>query len=93
MSLAVDLIELLGSLSIIAWISAKIQEFFSHQNNQNEASELMYLRNDYSTHPTLFESSTLIYTQTLKKSFYLEYRHICLAIYNAVSIFLEEEIA
>ena len=37
----------------------QIQEFFSYQNDQSEASKLPYLFNHHWTHPTLFKPSVL----------------------------------
>ena len=77
--LAIDLIDLLGSLSIIAWISPKIRQFYSYQNDQSEVSELLYLRNHYWTHSTPFEYFVLSsdwHPNTLK-SLYSNFRHGC----------------
>ena len=65
MSLAMDLIDLQGSMLIMASISpTNSGVLFSYQNNQSVASQLLYLQNHKWNHPTLFESSSLIDFQT-----------------------------
>ena len=52
-------------------------QFFFYQNDQNEASELLYLCNHQWTHPTAFESSALFsdwHPNTVKSS-YWNFRH------------------
>ena len=57
MSLVIDLIGLLGSLSVIAWISPTNQRVLIRMIS--DASKLPYLCNHHWTHPILFESSAV----------------------------------
>ena len=57
--MATDLIDLLGSLFMITWISLTNLDYFSYQNNKTEAYDLPYLRNHHWTNLTLLEFSTL----------------------------------
>ena len=45
MYLAIDRIDLLVSLLIMAWLSQKFREFFFNRNVFSEASKLIYFRN------------------------------------------------
>ena len=56
-SLAMVLINLLGSLPTIAWISQKNSGVIFFQNNQREISKLLYFYYQHWTHQTVFESS------------------------------------
>ena len=80
MSLFMDLIDSLGSISIIAWISPKNSGFFSHQNDQSEFFELPYLGNHYWIHPNHLESSFFYsdWHPSTTKSSYRTFRHKCL---------------
>ena len=59
-----------------------IQEFLSYQNDQNKFSGVLYLRNHYWTHPTLFKHSALSSDEHLNtlRSSYWSFQYECQAV-------------
>ena len=73
----------------------QIRQFFSYQNDQSEASDMSYLRNQHWTHPTLFKFSVLPsdWHLNIVKSLHWSFQSECQAVRHSVSKFLEEWIA
>ena len=82
MTLTIDMIDSLELLSVMACILPTNSAVLYYENNQNDASELLYLHNHHWTSPTLFEISALFldwYSKTLKSS-YWSFWHECQSV-------------
>ena len=92
MFLAIDMINLLGSLPIMALISP-MNLFLFYQNNQSLVSKQLYLHNHHWTHLNLFKFTALIDILNTLKSLCWSFQFECQEVHHAIYKFLEELIA